>query len=145
KDGRRRFDSTAASPLGIFRQIAEQSRQADRQEVTAADEGRQFYQLHPFKRIVVMVAGPAQNLIFAVVLFAISMMTIGIPVPNTTISAVSACIIPVAPSGQVQRHDCLPSDAPTPAAQAGLRPGDTVTDVDGTPITDWTQFQHVIA
>jgi membrane-associated protease RseP (regulator of RpoE activity) len=145
KDGRRRFNSTVSSPLGIFRQIAEQSRQADRQEVTAEDDGRQFYQLHPFKRIVVMLAGPAQNLIFAVVLFAISMMAIGVPTPDTTINNVSACIIPVAASGQQQRTDCAPGDAPTPAAQAGLKPGDTVTAVDGTSITDWDQFKSIIA
>ena len=145
KAGRRRFDSTAASPLGIFRQIAEQSRQADRQAVTATDEGRQFYQLHPFKRIIVMVAGPAQNLIFAVILFAISMIAIGVPTPNTTIHDVSACIIPVAAAGQQQRTACEPGDRPTPAATVGLKPGDTVTAVDGTAISTWDQFKSVIA
>jgi len=145
KDGRRRMDSTVSSPLGVFRQIAEQSRQADRAEITQADEGRQFYQLHPFKRIIVMLAGPAQNLIFAVVLFGISMMAIGIPVASTTIHDVSACVIPVAASGEQQRSTCEPGDAATPAAQAGLQPGDTVTAVNGTPITEWTQFQQIIA
>ena len=145
KSGRRRFDTTAASPLGIFRQIAEQSRQADRREVTEADEGRQFYQLHPFKRIVVMLAGPAQNLIFAVILFAISLVAIEVPTPNTTIHDVSACIIPVAASGQQQRTACQPGDPPTPAARAGLRPGDIVTAVDGAAIGGWDQFKAVIA
>ncbi len=145
KDGRPRIDSTAASPLGIARQIAEQTRQGDRAEVTEADEGRQFYQLHPFKRIIVMIAGPAQNLIFAVILFGIAMMAIGLPTATTTISDVSACVVPVAASGQEQRTTCQPGDQPTPAAQAGLQPGDSVIAVDGTPIDDWSQFQGVIA
>jgi membrane-associated protease RseP (regulator of RpoE activity) len=145
KDGRRRNSSTVASPLGVFRQIAEQSRQADRAQVTEVDDGREFYQLHPFKRIIVMFAGPAQNLIFAVILFGISMVAIGVPTANTTVHDVSACIIPVAASGQEQRTDCLPGDPATPAAQAGLQPGDTVTAVNGTPITDWDQFKDVIA
>ncbi|OJV30395.1 MAG: zinc metalloprotease [Actinobacteria bacterium 69-20] len=145
KDGRARFNTTAASPLGIARQIREQTRAGDRALVTDADEGRQFYQLHPFKRIVVMVAGPAQNLIFAVVLFAIAMMAIGIPAATTTIHDVSACIVPVAPSGQEQRTACVPADPATPAAQAGLKPGDRVTAVNGASIDSWSQFQSVIA
>jgi membrane-associated protease RseP (regulator of RpoE activity) len=145
KDGRRRITSTAASPLGIARQLIEQSRSADRAQVTESDDGRELYQLHPFKRIIILLAGPAQNLIFAVILFGIAMVAIGVPTANTTVNSVSACIIPVAASGQQQRTDCLPSDPPTPAAQAGLRPGDTVTAVDGTPITDWDQFRAIIA
>lgn len=145
KDGRARFNTTAASPLGIARQIREQTRAGDRALVTEADEGRQFYQLHPFKRIVVMVAGPAQNLIFAVVLFAIAMMAIGIPAPSTTIGDVSACVVPVAASGQEQRTDCLPGDPATPAAAAGLQPGDRVVSIDGAAIDSWTQVQQAIA
>jgi membrane-associated protease RseP (regulator of RpoE activity) len=145
KDGRARFNTTAASPLGIARQIREQTRAGDRALVTEADEGRQFYQLHPFKRIVVMVAGPAQNLIFAVVLFAIALMAVGLPTASTTISDVSACVVPVAPSGQEQRTDCLPTDPATPAAAAGLQSGDRIVAIDGTAIDSWPQVQQVIA
>jgi membrane-associated protease RseP (regulator of RpoE activity) len=145
KDGRARFNTTAASPLGIARQIREQTRAGDRALVTEADEGRQFYQLHPFKRIVVMVAGPAQNLIFAIVLFAIALMAVGLPAASTTISDVSACVVPVASSGQEQRTDCLPTDPATPAAAAGLASGDRIVAIDGTPIDSWTQVQQAIA
>ncbi len=140
-----RITSTAASPLGIARQIAEQTRQSDRAELTEADDGRQFYQLHPFKRIIVMIAGPAQNLIFAVLLFGISLVAIGMPMTNTTVAEVSACIVPVAASGQEQRSECLPGDPPTPAALAGLRPGDTITAVGGVAITGWDQFKEIVA
>lgn len=145
KDGRTRFNTTAASPLGIARQIREQTRAGDRAQVTEADDGRQFYQLHPFKRIIVMVAGPAQNLIFAIVLFAIAMLAIGIPQTSTTIQDVSACIVPVASNGQEQRTDCLPGDAQTPAAAAGLKTGDRITAIDGAAIDTWSQVQQVIA
>lgn len=145
KDGRARFDTTAASPLGIARQIRDQTRAGDRALVTAQDEGRQFYQLHPFKRMIVMFAGPAQNLIFAVVLFAISMMAIGIPQSTTTISGVSACIVPVASSGEQQRTDCLPTDSVTPAAESGLQPGDRIVAIDGQSIDAWAEVQQVIA
>ena len=61
KDGRQKITTTAADLLGMVRQIIEDSRAGDRAQVTAADDGRQFYQLHPFKRIVVMVAGPVHE------------------------------------------------------------------------------------
>lgn len=145
KDGSPRFQTTAASPLGIARQIREQTRAGDRAQVTEADEGRQFYQLHPFKRIIVMVAGPAQNLIFAVVLFAIALMGVGLPAASTTLAGVNACIIPVAAADQQQRTDCAAGDPATPAAAAGLQPGDRILAVDGQQIADWPQVQQIIA
>ncbi|MEO7125259.1 MAG: site-2 protease family protein [Nakamurella sp.] len=145
KDGRARFNTTAASPLGIARQIRDQTRAGDRALVTETDDGRQFYQLHPFKRIIVMVAGPAQNLIFAIVLFGIAMMAIGIPAASTTIQDVSKCIVPVAASGQQQRTDCLPTDPKTPAATAGLIDGDRVVSINGATIDSWADVQKVIA
>lgn len=145
KDGAARFQTTAASPLGLARQIREQTRAGDRAQVTEADEGRQFYQLHPFKRIVVMVAGPAQNLLFAVVLFAIALMGVGLPIASTTVAEVSACVIPVAASGEQQRTDCAAGDPATPAAQAGLRPGDRIIAIDGVAIDSWSQVQDIIA
>ncbi len=145
KDGRQRISTTSFGPAGLARQIIEDSRAGDRSQVTAADEGRQFYQLHPFKRMIVMFAGPLQNLIFAVILFAIMLVGIGLPTANTTIHDVSACVIPVAAAGQPQRNDCTPNDPPTPAAQVGLSPGDTITAFDGTPITSWDQMRGLIA
>lgn len=145
KDGRARFNTTAASPLGIARQIREQARAGDRAMVTDDDDGRQFYQLHPFKRIVVMVAGPAQNLIFAILLFGIALMAIGIPQASTAIDEVSSCVVPVAASGEIQRTDCLDTDPATPAAAAGLKPGDRIVSINGTPIDSWSQVQSMIA
>lgn len=145
RDGRPGISTTAVSPLGIARQMAEQARAGDRAMVGETDIDRQFYRLHPFKRLIIMIAGPAQNLIFAVVLFGITMMAIGVPTSTTTISDVSACIVPVAGSDVGQRAECQPGDPPTPAAAAGLRPGDTITAIDGEHIDQWGQLQELIA
>ena len=145
KNGRMRTMTTAIGPTGLFRQIVEDTRAGDRSQVTAADEGRQFYQLHPAKRIVIMLAGPVQNLILAVILFAILLMGIGVPTVSTTVADVSACIIPVAADASTQRTECEPGDQPTPAAQIGLRDGDIITSFDGTPVDSWKQVQQAIA
>ena len=145
KDGKQKITTTSANLFGMARQIIEDSRAGDRAGVTAADDGRQFYQLHPFKRIVVMLAGPVQNLILAVILFGIVMVGIGVPTANTTLSGVSACIIPVAASGAVQRTTCQSGDQPTPAAQVGLQPNDVVVSFDGQPVDSWDQAKTLIA
>lgn len=144
-DGRPGLSTTAISPLGIARQITEQTRAADRAEVTEADAGREFYLLHPFKRIVVMFAGPAQNLLFAVLLFGIAMTAVGLPTATTTISSVSACIIPVSQDDTAQRTECAPTDPATPAAAAGLQPGDRIAAINGRDITAWPELQETIA
>jgi len=144
KDGRQKVTTTAMGVTGMFRNIVEETRAGDRSQVSPEDEGRQFYQLHPAKRIVVMMAGPVMNLILAVGIFAILLVGIGVPTPSTTVSQVNACVIPAAAAGQQQQTDCQTGDAPTPAAQAGLQPGDEIVAFDGTPVTDWAQLTGLI-
>lgn len=144
KDGKQKITTTAMGVAGFVRNIVEETRAGDRSQVTPADDGRQFYQLHPFKRIIIMAAGPVMNLILAVGIFAVLLVGIGAKLPSTTISQVNECVIPAAAVGQTQQTECGPGDRPTPAAEAGLLPGDTVTAFDGTPVTSWDQFTALI-
>ncbi|WP_395725689.1 M50 family metallopeptidase [Nakamurella sp.] len=144
KDGRQKITTTAMGATGFVRNIVEETRAGDRSQVTPADEGRQFYQLHPGKRIIIMAAGPVMNLILAVGIFSVLLVGIGIKAPSTTIAQVNQCVLPAAAAGQTQQTDCTAADAPTPAAQAGLLPGDTITGFDGTPVTGWDQLTGLI-
>jgi len=144
KTGRQRITTTSAGPMGMFRQIIEDTRAGDRAQVLTTDDGRQFYQLHPFKRIVIMAAGPLMNLILAVGIFAVIMVGIGIPTPNTTVASVSACVVPApAPAAEQNKTEC-PEAEWTPARSAGLQAGDTITEFNGTPITSWDQLTTLI-
>ena len=136
--------ATAArlGPAGIIRNIVEETRQGDRAQVTAADEGRQFYQLHPFKRIVIMFAGPFMNLVIAVGVFAIILLGIGVQTAVPTVQSVSACVLTSAQTAAGQT--CTADAEASPAAAAGLQAGDTITAIDGTPVTDWAQTQQTI-
>lgn len=139
RDGHQRITTTAFGPAGMIRQIIEDSRRGDRAQVIESDDGRQFYQLHPFKRIVVMLAGPAQNLIFALVLFGIIVLGVGLPTPVPRIEQVNQCVVAAgAPA------TCTAATPPTPAAQAGLRPGDTIVAFDGQDIADWAALSRLI-
>jgi len=142
--GRQRISTTALGPAGFVRQIIEDTRAGDRAQVAVTDDGRQFYQLHPAKRIVIMFAGPFMNLVLAVVLFAIVMMGIGVPTPNTTVESVSACVVPAsAPAAEQRKTNCPPAQW-TPARMVGLRAGDRITSFGGTAITDWSQLTELI-
>src|SRR5436305_6892579 len=80
---------------GPFQGLIDDARQQSAMDVLPEDAHRQFYTRAPWKRIIVMAAGPVQNLILAVILFAIAIMGIGLPMgSSTTISQVSECVLP---------------------------------------------------
>ena len=140
KDGRRRISTTAFGPWGMIRQLIEDSRSNDRAQVIETDDGRQFYQLHPAKRIVIMFAGPLQNLIFALILFGVIALGIGIPTAIPTVATVSQCVKPAGAAATA----CAATDAATPAAQAGLEPGDRIIGFAGRQVTDWELMRSLI-
>jgi membrane-associated protease RseP (regulator of RpoE activity) len=112
---------------GPFQGMIDDARQQSAMDVLPEDADRQFWMRAPWKRIIVMFAGPFMNLILAVVLFAIVLMGIGVPASGTTVGTVSACVVPAT----VQSDTC-PAGAPqTPAAEAGFRPGDRIVSFNG--------------
>ncbi len=129
---------------GPFQGLIDDARQQSAMDVKPEDADRQFYTRAPWKRIIVMAAGPFQNLILAVFLFAIAIMGIGLPMgSSTTISQVSECVLPAsAPAANA----CPPGAPPTPAAEAGFRPGDEIVAFNGAPVTEnnWRSLQEAI-
>ena len=127
---------------GPFQGLIDDARAASAMDVKPEDADRQFYLRAPWKRIVVMFAGPFMNLVLAVVLFAIQLMGIGLPTPSTTVSAVSACVVPAGSPTQT----CPPGAPPTPAAAAGFRAGDRIVAFEGQRFEehDWPRLQEAI-
>jgi membrane-associated protease RseP (regulator of RpoE activity) len=56
------------------------------------------------------------------------------------VQAVSRCVVPAT----AKTTTCRPGDPAAPAAQAGLKPGDVVTAVNGRPVHAWTDVTSVI-
>ncbi|RKN38747.1 M50 family metallopeptidase [Streptomyces hoynatensis] len=134
-DGQIRKRST--SP---FRGMIEDARAAAFEELQPGDEHRLFYTRKPWKRIIVMFAGPAMNLILAVVVFLGVLMGFGISTQTTTVASVSECVI----AQSEEPRDCQAGDTPAPAAAAGLLPGDRITAFNGEPIDEWDTLQQRI-
>lgn len=126
---------------GPFQGMIDDVRADSVRDFEPGDEDRQFWTRKPWQRIIVMVAGPAMNLILAIVLFAIVLMAIGVPTAQPVVNRVSACVLP---ASQSQVTQCPPEAPPTPAAQAGFQPGDRIVSFDGRPFTEWAPLVDAI-
>ncbi|MFJ8046359.1 M50 family metallopeptidase [Kitasatospora sp. NPDC096147] len=132
-----RITQRSSSP---WRTMIEDAREASYEEIEPGDEDRMFYTRKPWKRVIVMFAGPFMNLILAFVLFLGLFMGIGVRTTVPTIAYVNKCVVTVG-----QSTDDCPADAPpTPAAVAGLQQGDTFVSFNGIPVTDYKQLQAEI-
>ena len=118
---------------GLFSKWINEARTAEREEIQESDEGRQFYQLPPYKKLIVMLGGPFMNFLLGMLLIAIALSGIGTMQQGLTIQKVYECV-------DVAPDDTCPTDSPkSPAALAGIQPGDTVTEVNGSPVTSWAE------
>ncbi|MDO0936990.1 site-2 protease family protein [Streptomyces sp. DG2A-72] len=132
-----RLEARSTSP---WRGMIEDARSAAFEELRPGDETRLFYTRKPWKRVIVMFAGPFMNLILAVALFLTVLMGFGISQQTTTVSSVSQCVI-----AQTENRDtCEKSDPASPAAAAGLKAGDKIVSFGGVRTDDWNQLSDLI-
>ncbi|GGX88813.1 M50 family metallopeptidase [Streptomyces fructofermentans] len=132
-----RIEARSTSP---FRGMIEDARSAAFEELRPGDETRLFYTRKPWKRVIVMFAGPFMNLILAVAIFLGVMMTFGVQTQTTTVGKVSDCVI----EQSEKRTKCAEGDEAAPAKAAGLRGGDRIVAFDGVAVTDWSALQSDI-
>jgi membrane-associated protease RseP (regulator of RpoE activity) len=135
------------------------------------DDGPRVFWAKPWwQRVIVMFAGPFHNLVLAVLFFAVTLSAVGTSVFTTTLSTVPACVLPagaataadddpcaepIVTSGADAGQKCTPGTAncalpvQSPAAAAGLQPGDTIVAIGGEPLDrtafdSWTAVQEAI-
>ncbi|WP_431037178.1 M50 family metallopeptidase [Streptomyces sp. P6-2-1] len=132
-----RIEARSTSP---WRGMIEDARSAAYEELEPGDETRMFYTRKPWKRVIVMFAGPFMNLVLAVAIFFGVMMTFGLNTQTTTVSTVSDCVI----NQSENRDTCAKGDAPAPAKAAGLRPGDKIVAYNGQSVDDYSVLQSRI-
>jgi membrane-associated protease RseP (regulator of RpoE activity) len=134
------------SNTGLFTQLISDARAAEWELITPADDQRLFYKMAWWKKVVVMAGGPSVNIAIAFFLFWTVFATYGNPTDSAVdsgapvIASVNKCVIPASE----QRTACEAGDRLSPAYEAGLRPGDTITSFNGTAITSYDQLQELI-
>jgi regulator of sigma E protease len=93
------------------------------EEVSPADLERSFAHKSLAKRIAIVVAGPAFNLLLAVFLLMVVFTFYGVPVMSTQVSGV---------------------EKGSPAERAGITKGDLIVAIDGVPVTEWEDLSKRI-
>ncbi|MGP9489159.1 zinc metalloprotease [Arthrobacter sp. MYb211] len=127
----------------VFGQMVDDARSQANENVEASDEGRLFYQLPIYKRIIIMLGGPFVNLLLGFLLIGVVITGFGVPTATTTVSEVYQCI---ASAENSEATECTANDKEAPAYAAGLLPGDTITAVNGAPVAHdaWYELTGVI-
>ncbi|MDI3298170.1 MAG: RIP metalloprotease RseP [Bacillota bacterium] len=135
-----RLAGLEAEPDDLARDVAERERRPSGEEGDGAatapagaplrlrppiPPGRSFQDKSFLWRLAIIAAGPLFNIALAVVLFAVTFTVAGVPA-GTTLRVASV-------------------QSGLPAAAAGLRAGDLLVAVDGRRLTEWQQFQEIVA
>lgn len=126
---------------GFFRTMVQDARTANDGTLASGDEHRNFYELAVWKRIVIMLGGPVMNLLVAFVLFAIVFSGIGVQTATTTIASVNECVLTAADDPD---RACTADDPASPAAEAGILPGDRIVSVDGASVDTFADASAII-
>jgi membrane-associated protease RseP (regulator of RpoE activity) len=132
-----KVEARSTSP---WRSMAEDARSAAFEELEDGDEQRLFYTRKPWKRVIVMFAGPFMNLILAVVIFVGVAMSFGFQTQTTEVAGVQKCVI----AQSEKRQTCQKGDPVSPAQAAGLRKGDKIVAFDGHRVSDWSTLSNDI-
>ena len=110
-----------ALPLGGYVRIVGMN---PLEEVTPEDMGRTYREKKFWEKSVVVLAGVGMNFLLGFLLFFGVLLANGVPgEPTSTVAT-------VAPD--------------SPAAQSGIREGDTIVAIEGTPVSDWDDIPVVL-
>jgi membrane-associated protease RseP (regulator of RpoE activity) len=136
-----------AAPLGGFVKIVGMTPQDD--DVPAGEEHRAMWRFPVWKRTVVLAAGSGVHFVlaFAILWGVFAFVPLNdfekLEASAPRVSGVSECVAldwELDPATGAERA-CQPGrDPASAAAEAGLRPGDVVTAIDGAPVTRWDDF-----
>jgi membrane-associated protease RseP (regulator of RpoE activity) len=86
-----------------------------------------FWAAKPWKRVIIMFAGPFMNLVIAVIIAAVLITSFG--TPAATIGAVAACVPTIAAT--TTGTECKSTDPVSPASQVGLKASDLIVSLNG--------------
>ena len=131
---------TTGPAKGIFRTLVQDARTANDETIADGEEDRVFYRLPVWKRVVVMIGGPVMNLILATVIFTVLVSGIGVQQGTTTIASVSECVLPAGSTAT----ECTADDPKSPAAEAGIQPGDVLVSIDGVPVSTFAEATAIV-
>ncbi len=73
-------------------------------------------------------------------IFTVLLSGIGLQQGTTTIASVTECVVPAGSTAT----ECTPDDPASPAAEAGIKPGDVIVSVDGQPVSTFAEATTIV-
>ena len=111
-------------PLGGYVKLEGEADDGVSEDTAPRGDGDDFTSRPRWQRLIVYFAGPAMNAVLAILTFTIIfMLGVGVPGVRYDVPTIGAI------------------EPASPAATAGLEPGDTITMFDGEIASDWEQVQ----
>ncbi len=132
-----------AIPLGGFCDIAGMT---SIEELQPGEEKYAMYKQSTWKRVAVLLAGPAMNILIGLVIVYAIAISWGLPSLHapTAVVGETRCVQPqIAKTGDNIYGPC-PDQGPGPAALAGIRAGDTIVEVDGKSVATFADAATAI-
>lgn len=127
-------------PKGWLTRLADRARSYEYEEITPADDGRLFHQKPVWQKVIVMLGGPAMNLLLAFLIFLGVNLFHGTWQLTLNVTVVNDCVIP---AGRTPAT-CQDGDPQTPAKQAGVMVGDKVVAFNGHRVSTWDELTDLI-
>ncbi len=109
-------------PLGGYVKMVGENLDETEDPIPPEDQARSYATQANWKKLLILVAGPLSNWIFAVFLLWIVFMH-GVPYMTTTI-------------GEVKQG--------SPAYSAGIQKGDTIVQINGVKVNEWDSMKKII-
>jgi len=128
-----------ALPLGGFCDIAGMTAI---EELDPEDRPYAMYRQKTWKRVAVLLAGPAMNFVIGLVLIYAVAIAWGLPnlhQPTNAMVGETACVKDEVTQGEL--GSCV---VPSPAGAAGIRAGDVITAVGATPVANFEQMSAAV-
>lgn len=104
-------------------------------EIAPEDQDKTFYQLAPWKKLIIMFGGPFANLLIAVVLALVLFSGFGTYERTSTVRDIVSCV----PSDE--NPNCSEAMPASPSNKAGLMAGDKIVRFDGEPVKLWSDVE----
>src|SRR5688572_27296046 len=140
-----------AIPAGAFVKIVGMTPQDD--DVEPADEHRAMWRYPVWKRTIVLAAGSITHFALGIVILWMVFAFFALPnydrlaTGTVTIGTVADCVTKTVEydpaSGGVKKCD-LATDLPSAATAMGLRPGDVITAINGSPVDGWESLTSTV-
>ncbi len=119
----------------LWQKLTASVQPTEQSEIAPEDQDKTFYQLAPWKKLIIMFGGPFANLLIAAVLALALFSGFGTYERTSTVRDIVSCI----PSDE--NPNCSEAIPASPSSKAGLMAGDKIVRFDGEPVKLWSDLE----